>query len=384
MKRLVLLGSTGSIGRSTLEVVDQNPREYEVVGLAAGLNYDLLAEQAKRYQPKIVSFGREEDAERFRKEAGSVGMDLVWGKKGAERIGGYPDADIVLSAITGIAGLRPTLAALKAGRTVALANKESMVVAGALFQSVMAQTGAVIIPVDSEHSGVFQCLAKEPKTHVEKVILTASGGPFFRSSFEEMKSKSLEEALNHPRWRMGKKVTIDSATMMNKGLELIEARWLFGLEPEQLDILVHPQSIVHSLVEMKDGSVLAQLSQTDMKIPIQYAMTYPDRGEPLLSRLDLTEIRKLEFYAVDEQKFPVIKLARTALREGGSLPVCLNAANEAAVGAFLHKTIGFLEIYEIVKAVMDRHRKSTPESLEEIFEVNRESKSMALDIIKKR
>ena len=384
MKRIVILGSTGSIGRSTLDVVDRFPDAYDVVGLAAGRNADLLIRQIQTYKPRIVSFARKQDAERFIARGRVSEMQVVWGEEGAEEVGVSGDADIVISAITGIFGLRPTMAALEAGRTVALANKESMVVAGPLFQSVMERSGARIIPVDSEHSGVFQCLAGEPESQVHRVILTASGGPFFRTPVSELESIDLEQALSHPRWKMGKKVTIDSATMMNKGLELIEARWLFGLRPDQLDVLIHPQSIVHSLVEMRDGSVLAQLSPTDMKIPIQYALTYPLRGEPLLPRLDLAAAGNLEFHPVDRNKFPLFDLAREALVEGASLPVAMNAANEAAVEAFLERRIKFLDIYEIVKTVMDQHRKTELHSLDEIFEVNREGGDLARNNIEKR
>ena len=384
MKRIVILGSTGSIGRSTLDIVDRYPDAYDVVGLAAGRNADLLIRQIQTYKPRIVSFAKKQDAERFMAQGRVSEMQVVWGEEGAEEVAASGDADVVISAITGIFGLRPTMSALEAGRTVALANKESMVVAGPLFQSVIERSGARIIPVDSEHSGVFQCLPGEPERQVHRVILTASGGPFFRTPASELKSISLEQALSHPRWKMGKKVTIDSATMMNKGLELIEARWLFGLKPDQLDVLIHPQSIVHSLVEMRDGSVLAQLSPTDMKIPIQYALTYPLRGEPLLPRLDLAAVGSLEFHPVDGNKFPLFGLAREALLEGASLPVAMNAANEAAVEAFLQRRIKFLDIHEIVKAVMDQHRKTELNTLDDIFEVNRESRDMARNNIKKR
>jgi 1-deoxy-D-xylulose-5-phosphate reductoisomerase len=383
MKRIVILGSTGSIGRSTLAVVARAPEEYDVVGLAAGRNSDLLIEQIRAYKPRIVSFARKRDAEEFGALRAASGVRVVWGEEGAEEVASFGDADLVISAITGISGLKPTLSALEAGRTVALANKESMVVAGPLFRSVMERSGAGIIPVDSEHSGVFQCLAGEPGGHVRRVILTASGGPFLRTPAAEMKNVSLDDALNHPRWSMGKKVTIDSATMMNKGLELIEARWLFGLEPEQLDVLIHPQSIVHSLVEMRDGSVLAQLSQTDMKIPIQYALTYPGRGESMLPPLDLAAVGRLEFQTVNDEQFPLMGLAKTALKEGGSLPVAMNAANEEAVGAFIKGRIRFLDIHATVRAVMEEHRKSETSTLEDLLTINRESRDLARNIIDK-
>jgi 1-deoxy-D-xylulose-5-phosphate reductoisomerase len=280
--------------------------------------------------------------------------------------------------------LRPTMSAVQAGKRVALANKESLVVAGPLLMETAQRTGSQIIPVDSEHSGVFQCLAKEEQNHVKKVTLTASGGPFFRLPAEEMKNKTLDEALNHPRWKMGKKVTIDSATLMNKGLELIEARWLFGLEPEQLDMLIHPQSIVHSLVEMRDGSVLAQLSPTDMKIPIQYALTYPDREEALLPSLDLSQVRALEFYEIDDAKFPLVKLARKALEEGGSMPVVLNTANEVAVEAFIEGKIPFAGIADIVTETVESCKTRKIGGLEEIFDIDRETKLKTRNLIDQR
>jgi len=259
-----------------------------------------------------------------------------------------------------------------------------MVVAGPLIQKLAKESGSQIIPVDSEHSGVFQCLAKEDKKNVKRVILTASGGPFFQSTKEEMKNSTIEDALNHPRWEMGEKVTIDSATMMNKGLELIEARWLFDLQPEQLDVLIHPQSIVHALVEMRDGSVIAQLSQTDMKIPIQYALTYPERKEAPLPPLDLSKIKALEFYAVDKEKFPMIGLAREALNDGDSAPVALNAANEVAVKAFLEKKIAFSDIFFVINTIMKAHKKKQVDNLDDILNVDRETKLKTRNLLEQR
>jgi 1-deoxy-D-xylulose-5-phosphate reductoisomerase len=259
-----------------------------------------------------------------------------------------------------------------------------MVVAGPLIQNLVERSGAQVIPVDSEHSGVFQCLAKERVEDVRRVILTASGGPFFQSTSQEMEEVKLEDALNHPRWKMGKKVTIDSATLMNKGLELIEAHWLFNIEPQKLEVLIHPQSIVHSLVELNDGSVLAQLSPTDMRVPIQYALTYPERENSLLPSLDLKEIGSLEFFAPDDEKFPLLKLARLALDEGDSCPIVLNAANEVAVDAFLQKKLGFLEISVIVSKTVESHQKREVQSLEDIFLVDREARQIARNLIERR
>ncbi len=384
MMKISILGSTGSIGRNCLEVVSQSKNKWEVVGLAAGRNIALFEKQVEEFHPKIVSLERKGDAADFRRKYPDYASRIFHGQEGAEAVARFEENDIIVSAITGINGLRPTMGAVQSGRRVALANKESMVVAGPLIIETASQSGSQIIPVDSEHSGVFQCLAKEEQKHVKKVILTASGGPFFRLPAEEMKNITLDSALKHPRWKMGKKVTIDSATLMNKGLELIEARWLFGLEPEKLDILIHPQSIVHSLVEMRDGSVLAQMSPTDMKIPIQYALTYPEREEALLPSLDLSQVRALEFYEIDDQKFPLVKLARKALEEGDSLPVVLNTANEVAVEAFIRGKIGFLDIAKIVTDCVENHNKRDIESLEDIFTIDRETKLKTRNLIDQR
>ena len=384
MENISILGSTGSIGRSTLDVVDKSGGKFNVRGLAAGRNLDLLCRQVEKFKPKIVSLERKEDADEFRRNCKEYALRITYGQEGAEEVARFEENDIIVSAITGINGLRPTLAAVKAGKRVALANKESMVVAGPLIQETVQKSGAQIIPVDSEHSGIFQCLAKERIEDVKKVILTASGGPFLQTSIEKMKNKTREEALNHPRWNMGEKVTIDSATLMNKGLELIEARWLFGLLPEKLGILIHPQSIVHSLVEMRDGSVLAQLSPTDMKVPIQYALTYPRREEALLPSLDLSQIKVLEFYKVDVKKFPLVKLARQVLEEGESFPVALNTANEVAVEMFLKRRIKFSDIADVVAEIVENHKKRKIESLDDIFEVDRETRQQTRNLLKKR
>jgi 1-deoxy-D-xylulose-5-phosphate reductoisomerase len=384
MKNISVLGSTGSIGCSSLEVIDKLSHKFKVVGLTAGRNTQLLEEQVEKFKPKIVSLEKKEEAEDLKKKFKGKSIQVTFAQEGAEEVASFPENDIVISAITGIDGLRPTLAAVRQGKKIALANKESMVVAGPLIQDSIQKFGAQLIPVDSEHSGVFQCLAKEKMENVKKVILTASGGPFFSKSPSEMNDISLEEALNHPRWKMGKKVTIDSATLMNKGLELIEAHWLFGLEPRQLGILIHPQSIVHSLVEMSDGSVLAQLSPTDMKVPIQYALTYPEREDSMLPSLNLSEIKALEFYEVDVEKFPIIKLARLALEEGESYPIALNAANEVVVSAFLEQRIKFMDISEVVTEVIENHQKRKVQSLEDIFDVDRETRRVSLDLLKER
>ncbi len=384
MENVSILGSTGSIGRCSLEVIEKLSHRFRVVGLAAGRNTQLLEMQVEKFRPKIVSLGRKEEAEEFKRKFKKGSIEVVFAEEGAEKVAGLDENEIVVSAITGIAGLKPTLAAVRAGKKIALANKESMVVAGPLILAMAQQSGAQIIPVDSEHSGIFQCLAKEKKDKVKKVTLTASGGPFFRKSRQEMENVTLEQALAHPTWKMGKKVTVDSATLMNKGLELVEARWLFGLEPRQLEVLIHPQSIVHSLVEMCDGSVLAQLSPTDMKVPIQYALTYPDRDVSALPSLDLTRIKALEFFKVDTEKFPLVSLARQAMEEGESFPIALNAANEIAVSAFLKKKIRFAEIAGIIARIVESHQKRKVKSLDDIMGVDQEERQKALNLLEER
>lgn len=384
MKNVAILGSTGSIGRGTLEVIDNLRNRFRVIGLAAGRNLDLIQDQIEKFRPEIVSLESEENAAAIQGKVSDYDIRVVFGQEGAEEVAGYAKNDIVVASITGIDGLRPTLAAVESGKRIALANKESMVVAGPLIQKLAADSGAEIIPVDSEHSGVFQCLAKEEISDVKKVILTASGGPFFKTPADEMKNKTVVDALNHPRWKMGEKVTIDSATLMNKGLELIEARWLFGFDPEKLAILIHPQSIVHSLIEMQDGSVLAQLSPTDMKIPIQYALTYPEREKGLLPSLDLGQIGALEFYDVDVEKFPLVNLARQALMENNSFSIALNAANEVVVAAFLKEEIKFLDIPAVVAEVVEDHHAKKVETVGDIFEVDRDSRLRTRKLLEKR
>jgi len=384
MKKIAVLGSTGSIGASTLEIVSRMADEFSVVGLAAGSNTPLLHEQVQRFCPKIVSIKTQTDAAKLRADLSGLPIRVVHGPEGAEAVARFEENEIVVAAITGIEGLRPTVAAVEMGARVALANKETMVVAGAILKSRAAFSGAEIIPVDSEHSGVFQCLAKERKEDVRKAILTASGGPFFRTPLAEIKSKTVEEALAHPRWKMGRKVTIDSATLMNKGLELIEARWLFGLKASQLDILIHPQSIVHSLVEMRDGSTLAQLSITDMRIPIQYALTYPERQDSGLSSLELSRVRSLEFFEVEEERYPLIAFAKWALETEKSLPVVLNAANEVAVEAFLSHRIGFVDISVVISEVMERHRVCEADTLEAVFAIDHETRAQSENFLRQR
>jgi 1-deoxy-D-xylulose-5-phosphate reductoisomerase len=377
MRAIAILGSTGSIGTSVLDVVDRLSGRFRVVALAAGSNMQLLSAQVEKYRPALVSVGAKRDAERILGLSNGWHMKVVHGPEGAAEVARFQGAGIIVSAITGMGGFVPTLEAVKAGRRVALANKESMVIGGAILKREAARSGAAIIPVDSEHSGVFQCLEGEKRRHVHKVILTASGGPFLKTPLKELRNKSVEEVLRHPRWVMGKKVTVDSATLMNKGLELIEARWLFDLDASQLDVLVHPQSAVHALVEMKDGSVLAQLSATDMRVPIQYALTWPERLDSGLPALDLAEVGRLEFRSMDERRYPLFGLARQALQAGASLPVALNAANEVAVAAFLEKRIFFGDIPAVVARVMDGHRLCPADSVETIIDIDKQARREA-------
>lgn len=381
MKKVSILGSTGSIGQNTLSVLRQHREKYQVLGLAAGENVELLLEQVREFKPRYVSLKTSQAAEMFLSQTPDPHLEVLVGEAGAALIASLPENDIVVSAITGIEGFKPTLAALQAGKRVALANKESMVVAGPFLQAQARRSGAEIIPVDSEHSGIYQCLRKERPEDVRKVILTASGGPFFQFSSDRLATVTLEETLRHPRWKMGKKITVDSATLMNKGLELLEARWLFNLAPEQLDILVHPQSLVHSLVELKDGALLAQLSPTDMKIPIQYALTAPYRQEAGWPSLDLSQIQRLEFYEVDTSKFPLINLARRALEEELSFAVALNGANEEVVQAFLREKIRFIDLAPLIFEVMEHHSPRPINSLEEIFEVDHQTRELTRRLI---
>lgn len=384
MKSVAVLGSTGSIGRSTLDVIRRNPRRFRVSALAAGSNLRLLAEQVREFRPRLVSILSRDDAKILARLSGPSRTLLAFGPEGTEDVAAFEGSDIVVSAITGTNGLRPTLAAIRAGKVVALANKESMVVAGPLLRREAKKSGASIIPVDSEHSGVFQCLAGQDERAVRTVTLTASGGPFLRTPRRELARKSAAEAVAHPRWRMGKKVSVDSATLMNKGLELIEARHLFRLPPEKLRVLIHPQSVVHALVEMRDGSVLAQLGPPDMRIPIQYALTYPERVASLLPRLDLAVSNRLEFLPVDDRRYPMLAYAFEALFGPPSAAVALNAANEVAVDAFLAGRVGFLGIQRTVGDVLGGYRPRTLGGLDDILAEDLAVRERTRNLIAKR
>ncbi|MEM8559718.1 MAG: 1-deoxy-D-xylulose-5-phosphate reductoisomerase [Bacteroidota bacterium] len=350
---LVLLGSTGSIGTQALDIVRLFPDRFRVRALTAGRNADLLAAQAEEFRPSLVVIQDEAAAPALRARLAPLGIDVLAGEEGLVAAACIDGAEVVLTAVVGFCGLRPTLAAIGQGRTIALANKETLVVAGALVEAEAQRHGATVLPVDSEHSALFQCLVGEDLGAVERVTLTASGGPFRTRPAETFEAITPGEALRHPNWSMGAKITIDSATLMNKGLEVIEARWLFGLDPDQIDVLVHPQSIIHSMVTFVDGSAKAQLGVPDMKVPIQYALTYPDRWPAPHPRLDWTQVASLDFEPPDTDRFPCLRLAFEALEAGGLAPCVLNAANEVAVARFLREEIGFTDIPRIAEAALD-------------------------------
>ncbi|HKR65635.1 MAG TPA: 1-deoxy-D-xylulose-5-phosphate reductoisomerase [Thermoanaerobaculia bacterium] len=354
MRNLSILGSTGSVGCSTLAVVDAFPDELRVVGLAAGANIDLLAKQIARYRPELASVRSEDDARRLRGLVGD-GVEIIPGIEGACAVASMPSANAVIAAIVGAAGIPPVYAALREGKRVGIANKEVLVAAGDVMTRTAAEHGGEILPVDSEHNAVHQALRCGTHPEVQRIILTASGGPFLHRDLTTFDDITIEAALAHPTWRMGNKISIDSATMMNKGLEVIEAHHLFAQPADRIDIAIHPQSIVHSMVEYVDGSILAQLSTTDMKFPIQYALLYPERVPAPFARLDLARMRTLEFFPVDPQRYPAVELAYAACTEGGSMPAVLNAANEIAVERFLAGELPFVSIVDIVRRVLDRH-----------------------------
>jgi 1-deoxy-D-xylulose-5-phosphate reductoisomerase len=356
MKRLAILGSTGSIGRSALAVVDAHPTRLEVVALAAGDNAALLAEQVRRYRPAIVAMATIEGVDRLRTACGADGLaEMTGGAEGLIAVATHPSVDIVICASAGTAGLEAVLAAIEAGKTIALANKEVLVMAGALVTEAARRRGVAILPVDSEHNAVHQCLHGRTSAEIRRLILTASGGPFREFTAAALEQVGPDQALRHPTWQMGRKITVDSATLMNKGLEVIEAHWLFGVAADQIEVVIHPQSIVHSMVELVDGSVIAQLGVTDMRLPIQYACSYPERWDGSLPSLDLNRAGRLEFHPPDHDRFPCLGLAYRALRAGGSLAVVLNAANEVAVDAFLDGKLGFASIPAVIERSMNAH-----------------------------
>ena len=379
MKNVVLLGSTGSIGTSTAKVAGDLPNDIRLVGLAAGGNAELLAKQARQFRPELVSIGSPEKAAKLRPQLD--GIRVASGEEGLIELATLPSADIVLIAIVGTTGLQPALAAIRAGKDIAVASKEILVMAGEIVMAEARKHGVRVLPVDSEHSAIFQCLEGRAPESVRRLILTASGGPFRETPIGEFAGITVEQALKHPSWVMGRKITIDSATMFNKGLEMIEARWLFDIPMPQVDVVVHPQSVVHSMVEFVDGSILSQLSTPDMCLPIQYALTCPGRAASERVQTDLAALGRLDFEAPDLAKFPALGQARRAGETGGTLPAVLNAANEIAVDAFCDRQTSFPGISDAVGQVMDRHELIGQPSLEQILKADAWARETARDVL---
>ncbi|MFN0279455.1 MAG: 1-deoxy-D-xylulose-5-phosphate reductoisomerase [Pyrinomonadaceae bacterium] len=383
MKAISILGSTGSIGCNTLKVIE-HIGGIRVVAMAAGRNMSKFAGQIAKFQPELVSCEDQECAEILTRELHELGVKpprIELNSEGLVAVATHPESEIVVSATVGAVGFVPTLRAIEAGKRIALANKETLVMAGELMTKAAEKSGAVILPVDSEHNAIHQCLRGERRYEVKRLILTASGGPFRESTKTEIENATREEALDHPNWDMGDKITIDSATMMNKGFEVIEAKWLFGFDADQISVVVHPQSVVHSMVEMVDGSIIAQMGVTDMKHAIQYALTYPDRRENCLPPLDIANLRRLDFEAPDIERFPCLELAYEALRKGGTTATVMNAANETAVQAFLDGRIKLSEIAQINASVMKAHESKSVADLETILTVDRAARSAATELL---
>jgi 1-deoxy-D-xylulose-5-phosphate reductoisomerase len=386
MKRIAILGSTGSIGRSTLSVVESYPDRFEVATLAAGSNTALAFEQAVRWKPRVVSLAKEEDAAEVRgrlRRAGLSDIEVADGAAGTVWVATHPDVDFVVSAIVGVSGLEATYEAVRAGKTVGLANKECLVVAGELITAEARRQGKPLLPIDSEHNAVHQCLRGGRMEEVERIWLTASGGPFLETPKAEFASITVEQALNHPTWKMGKRITIDSATLMNKGFEVIEACRLFQVAPERVQVIVHPQSTIHSLVEFVDGSILAQISVTDMRLPILYALTYPERIASDL-RFSIHDLRHLDFCPPDMAKFPCLRLAYEAAGAGGAKTIALNAADEVTVAAFLEEQIGFEEIPRIIEEVMAATPARHLESIQQVLILDAEARLLAREMVQKQ
>ena len=385
MRRIAILGSTGSIGRSTLSVVEAYPDRFRVVSLAAGTNIEGALEQAQRWKPKVLSVASDADADTVRQRLTAIGLkdiEVVQGPQGNVRVATHPEADFVVSAIVGVAGLEATYEAVRAGKTVGLANKECMVAAGELITSEARRQGKPLLPIDSEHNAIHQCLRGGRIEEVERIWLTASGGPFLNTPKAQFASITVQQALNHPTWKMGRRITIDSATLMNKGFEVIEACRLFNLPSQKVQVIVHPQSTVHSMVEFVDGSLLAQVSVTDMRLPILYAMTYPERVESDM-RFPVSDLRHLDFCPPDMDKFPCLRLAYEAAEAGGVKPIALNAADEVAVAAFLEGAIGFSDIPRIVERVMAETQSRKLESIREVLAVDAEARRNASEQVER-
>ena len=379
MKRIAILGSTGSIGRSTLNVIENNPERFQLLTMAAGSNVEAAIRDARRWRPKVLSLASEQNAEQARKQLKAEGLgeiEVVHGQAGTVRVATHPEVDFVVSAIVGVAGLKATYEAVRAGKEVGLANKECLVAAGELITAEARRQGKPLLPIDSEHNAVHQCMRGGRIQEVERVWLTASGGPFLNTPKSEFAKITVEQALNHPTWKMGQRITIDSATLMNKGFEVIEACRLFNLPPSRVSVVVHPQSTIHSLVEFNDGSILAQLSVTDMRLPILYALTYPERIASDL-RFNLLDLKRLDFYPPDQEKFPCLRLAYEAAQAGGAKSIALNAADEVAVAAFLNREIGFTDIPRVVEQTIAETEARRPESIEEVLAIDVEARDRA-------
>ena len=370
MKKISLLGSTGSIGVNTLDVVERNPESFQILAMSAGSNVDLFAEQIRKFKPRVVALFDTQKIPTLKERVVDLDVEILSGEEGVFEVSTIPEVDVVVSGVVGKAGLLPAIEALKAGKNLALANKETLVIAGELVLKEAQKTGSTIIPIDSEHSAIFQALNGEKKERIKKIILTASGGPFRTFSFDQMETVTVKDALKHPNWDMGAKITIDSSTMMNKGLEYIEAKWLFGLNTP-VEIIVHAQSIIHSMIEFVDTSIMAQLGIPDMRVPIAYALTYPDRFECDLPSLDLTTMGNLTFEAPDFERFPCLRLAIDAMEIGKTMPAVLNAANEIAVQAFLEELISYKDIAELIHMVMQNHNPSPLKELQDVLIADR-------------
>ena len=380
MPSLSILGSTGSIGRQTLSVVDALPGQFPILALAAGSNLDELLPQIEHHHPELVSVATPQlvdEVSRRLREKGIAPPAIHHGREGMLAVGTHPHVDIVVSAAVGVVGLEATYEAVKLGRTVALSNKEVLVAAGELVMAAAAKSSRELLPVDSEHNAVHQCLRAGTHPEVRRIVLTASGGPFRKTPLKALETVTPAQALAHPNWRMGNRITIDSATMMNKGFEIIEARWLFGVRPDQIDVVIHPQSTVHSMVEYIDGSVLAQLGPTDMRMPIQYALTYPQRVASNRVALDWAKLRRLDFERASTRRFPCLRLAREAMNEGGAWPCALNAADEIAVAAFLEQRLPFLGIPEVIERVLSRTTRVRFENMDDVLAADAEARRQA-------
>ncbi len=381
MKQLAILGSTGSIGRQCLSVVDALAPRFGVIALAAGGNLDELIGQIERYQPELVSVADEKKADalssRLREKGIAKLPEIHYGAEGMLAVGTHAQAEVVVSAAVGVVGLAATYEAVKLGRTVALSNKEVLVAAGELVMTAAHEAGKALLPVDSEHNAVHQCLRAGAHGEVRRLVLTASGGPFRKTPIKDLQNVSVEQALAHPNWKMGNRITVDSATMMNKGFEIIEARWLFDMKPSQVDVVIHPQSTIHSMVEYVDGSILAQLGATDMRMPIQYALTYPERVASNQVDLGWAKLKRLDFEKVSTRRYPCLRLAREAMKKGGAWPCALNAADEVAVAAFLERQISFLGIAEVVEAVLSRTPRVRIEKMDDVLAADAEARRVA-------